>query len=185
MKMMHIKSKTGLTALLITLILAGCQCGSAPSGKDNPYPEDPHERQIQNQREFLEKERASIEHYITDRKLAMERSGTGLYYTIVKDSVFGGTAETGDVVMIDFSISLLNGEVLYTSQKNGPRTLRIDKEEAEIGLHEALKQLGVGDEGLFILPSHLAFGVAGDQNKVPPVTALAYEIKMLQLEKSK
>jgi FKBP-type peptidyl-prolyl cis-trans isomerase len=182
---MQLKSGISLLVLWTSLVLAGCQCGSTQERREPQDAREVQERQIQQQREFLEKERESIETYIKDRELEMQRTGTGLYYLVVKDSAFGEPATSGDVVRIDFTISLLNGQEIYSSRESGPRTLRVDKEEAEIGLHEALKQLGVGDEGLFILPSHLAFGVGGDQNKVPPVTALAYEIKMLQLEKSK
>ncbi len=171
--------------IVTTLVLVGCQCGSSPTRGDGQSPPLNREQQIQNQRDFLAKERESIESYIKDRGLDMQRTGTGLYYKITKDSISGGNAETGDIVLLEYTISLLNGTRLYSSAESGKRNLRIDKQDAEIGLHEALKQLGLGDEGLFILPSHLAFGVAGDQKRVPPVTALVYEIKLVQIEKSK
>jgi FKBP-type peptidyl-prolyl cis-trans isomerase FkpA len=172
--------------IISCVALCGCQCGSSDVGTKNPVTkaEQTREQQIENQRDFLKKERQSIEGYMEDRGLNFERTGMGLYYYISKDSLAGGNAAVGDEVLFDYSISLLNGVELYTSERNGPRKLRVDKQDAEIGLHEALKLLGVGDEGLFILPSHLAFGVAGDQNKVPPVTALTYKLKILKLEKS-
>lgn len=172
--------------LLLTLALFGCQCGSSTeTSTTKQEPSQTRESQIENQRSFLKKERASIEQYIADRKLKFTRTGTGMYYAITTDSLAGTNAETGDDVLFDYTISLLNGNEIYSAKENGLRQLRIDKQDAEIGVHEALKRLGLGDEGLFILPSHLAFGVAGDQNRVPPVTALIYKIKLLKLEKQK
>ncbi|MDZ7846012.1 MAG: FKBP-type peptidyl-prolyl cis-trans isomerase [Owenweeksia sp.] len=77
------------------------------------------------------------------------------------------------------------GAKLYSSRESGNRSLKIDKQDGEIGLHEALKKLGLGDKARFILPSHLAFGVAGDQQEVPPMTPLVYELKVVKIDKSK
>ncbi len=187
---MYYQNKKWLSApflLMLTFItLISCQCGSSSDkAKPSQAPPQSVESQIENQRNFLKRERKSIEDYIADRKIKFTRTGTGMYYAITTDSVAGENAESGDDVLFDYSISLLNGSEIYSAKETGLRQLRIDKQDAEIGVHEALKRLGLGDEGLFILPSHLAFGVAGDQNRVPPVTALIYKIKLLKLEKQK
>ncbi len=185
---MHLKKPETLMIplLLLTLLLQGCQCAGQEENPARPTPlQEQAEDRIQAQRDFLEKERASIESYIEDRKLEVKRSGTGLFYKVSRDSSAELQVESGDDVVFDYSIYLLNGNLLYTSEPGKPRSLKIDREDAEIGLHESLKLLGLGDEGLFILPSHLAFGVAGDQSKVPPKTALVYELKVLKITKSK
>ena len=109
----------------------------------------------------------------------------GLYYKILKDAPGTDSIKSGDVVEYAYNIYSLDGNLLYSSEGTGTASLKIDKQEAEIGLHEALKLLGLGDEGLFILPSHLAFGVAGNQDKVPPMTPLRYELKVINIQKSK
>lgn len=143
------------------------------------------EERMEVQRDFLRKERESIDAYIKDRDLKVERTGSGMYYAITKDSLAPEMVETEDRVEYSYNIYMLNGSLLFSSDESGNGTLTIDKEDAEIGLHESLKKLGLGDEGLFILPSHLAFGVAGDQNRVPPKTALVYELKIVKIQKSK
>ncbi|HAD97706.1 MAG TPA: hypothetical protein DCG19_09895 [Cryomorphaceae bacterium] len=186
---MHLKIHNSyirsLGVLLVLFFLNSCQCSGQEPAKSPRQQRNPSEEHIQHQRDFLKKERESIKAYLKDRKLEVKRSGTGLYYQILQDSSAQEQVATEDEVVFDYSIYMLNGSLLYTSEGNSPRTLVIDREDAEIGLHESLKLLGLGDKGLFILPSHLAFGVAGDQNKVPPKTALVYELKILKITKSK
>lgn len=140
------------------------------------------ENNIQAHRDFLRKEVESIKSYIEERKLDVQRNGTGIFYKI--DSLGSGPNPImKDEVSYHYKISMLNGALLYQSPEGEAAKLRIDREDAEIGLHEALKMMRVGDKGLFILPSHRAFGVAGDQNKVPPFTALVYELELTDIQK--
>jgi len=163
-----------------------CQCSSKQSnGDDHQHRPMTEDEQVEVQRDFLRKERESIEAYIKDRNLTVERTGMGMYYTILEDSSATEMVETEDIVEYEYDISMLNGSLLFTSRQLGNGHLKIDKQDAEIGLHESLKKLGLGDKGLFILPSHLAFGVAGDQDRVPPKTALVYELKVVKIQKSK
>lgn len=143
-------------------------------------PREIRENRIEAQRDFLERENASIESYIADRGFSMQRSGTGIYYQIEPDSLTGATASEGDRVVYHYEVYLLNGEKIYSSGGR-PAQLRVDREDAIIGLHEALKKLSVGQKGRFIIPSHLAYGVAGDQQKVPPLTALQYNLELLAI----
>jgi FKBP-type peptidyl-prolyl cis-trans isomerase len=180
----------GLLSISLSILfssLASCQSGSPKQYQeevefDQPAGEAQQDR-IAAHRDLLAKERLSIELYIQDRDLAMERSGTGLYYQYLeRDTTQTRSANTGDEVSFYYQISLLNGELLYASEEGQPARLLIDQEEAEIGLHEALKLLSLGDKGRFILPSHLAFGVAGDQQKVPPFSALLYELEVVDIQ---
>ncbi|WP_417612997.1 FKBP-type peptidyl-prolyl cis-trans isomerase [Owenweeksia hongkongensis] len=163
-----------------------CQCSSKQSkGEDHEQRPMTEDEQVEVQRDFLRKERESIDAYIKDRNLKVERTGLGMYYTILVDSSAIEMVETEDIVEYEYDISMLNGSLLFTSRQLGNGHIKIDKQDAEIGLHESLKKLGLGDKGLFILPSHLAFGVAGDQDRVPPKTALVYELKVVKIQKSK
>jgi FKBP-type peptidyl-prolyl cis-trans isomerase len=148
-------------------------------------PESQHESSIEVHRRFIEEEKKSIQEYISDRNLDLERNGTGIYYQIGTDTSISKNIKvnSGDDVKYHYKISLLNGNQLYSSAADKPAILRIDKEDAEIGLHDALKLMSLGDKGLFILPSHRAFGVSGDQNKVPPFTALVYDLEIVDIQK--
>lgn len=45
--------------------------------------------------------------------------------------------------------------------------LLVGKDNVEAGLHEGIQLMHVGDQMRFILPSHLAHGLTGDQSKIP------------------
>ena len=38
-----------------------------------------------------------------------------------------------------------------------------------------------GDAARFILPPYLAFGLLGDENKIPPRSTIVYNVEMLKL----
>ena len=167
------------------LSLSACHPGTENSQKlelKQERHQNPRENNIEAHRDFLQKEIESIEAYIEDRDLDLKRNGTGIYYSIDSTEARGPMAKEGDLVYYYFSISMLNGSQLYQSDSSKAASLLIDREDAEIGLHDALKLMRVGDKGFFILPSHRAFGVAGDQNKVPPFTALVYKLEVLEIQ---
>tara|TARA_R110002050_G_scaffold51235_3_gene117930 strand:- start:1056 stop:1616 length:561 start_codon:yes stop_codon:yes gene_type:complete len=176
-----------LFILLMLVFLAACQDLGSTSQEQQEFtaPKNPRNSSIEAHREFLELEKKSIKNYISDRNLDLQRNGTGIYYRIEKNPEFDSIIEvqSGDEVTYHYKISLLNGRELYSSSADSPAILRIDKEDAEIGLHDALKLMSLGDKGLFILPSHRAFGVSGDQNKIPPFTALVYDLEIVDIQK--
>ncbi len=49
----------------------------------------------------------------------------------------------------------------------------------EAGLEEAVLHLNRGDDAIIILPSHLAFGLLGDQDKNSSAEYYNYEIKIV------
>lgn len=170
--------------IIINICLFASCSGQSDNGegRERQQQSSSAEKRIEAQRSFLAKERKSIEAYIDDRGWTMERSGTGLYYSI--EAGEGTVAvEPEDEVEYTFEIYLMNGQSAYSSEEEGSEKLVIDHQDAVIGLHEALKKMSLGDKGRFILPSHLAYGVAGDQDKIPPLTPLVYEIEIINIKK--
>lgn len=169
-------------------LLSACH---SPAESENPdalfqeRPKNPRESNIEAHRRFLKKEIESIKSYIEERDLNLKRNGTGIHYQIMGENGRGPLAQSGQLVTYHYEISLLNGSLLYASEEGQAAQLLIDRQDAEIGLHDALKLMRVGDKGFFILPSHRAFGVAGDQNKVPPFTALVYKLEVLEIQNQK
>lgn len=178
--------KASLNIVLVMMALCSCQC----SGQERDQSQAPASQKAQQEsrmkarKDFIKREQKSIESYITDRGFTMKRSGTGLFYAIDKDSL---TADTSHIkaeqrVTYAYQVYLLNGTLIYSSEEYGPATLVVDKQDEIIGLHEALKKMSLGDKGRFIIPSHLAYGVSGDQRKIPPLTALQYNLEILKVE---
>ena len=122
-----------------------------------------------------------IDKYIQRHKWEMQETETGLYYMIYSQTN-DIEVKSGDVVEFSFKTSLLNGEVLYDSDATGNRKMKIDMNQEESGLNEGLKLMKKGEKAYFILPPHLAFGVAGDSYKIPPYSVLVYDIEIVDIK---
>ena len=127
---------------------------------------------------MVRNEDAQIDAYIARYGWPMNRTGTGLRYWIYK-KVNGESVKSGDKVKISYRVTLLNGEVCYDSRKDGNMGFEIDKGGAVNGLHEGIILMHTGEKAKFIVPSHLAFGLLGDQQKIPQRATLIYDIEFL------
>lgn len=112
----------------------------------------------------------------------MTETGTGLRYMIYQKSDSTTTPIVGNSVTVDFEISLLSGEICYSSSENGAETFIVEKSDVESGLHEGIQFLAVGDKAKFILPSRAAHGLVGDTDKIPPLSPVIYDIELLKIE---
>jgi FKBP-type peptidyl-prolyl cis-trans isomerase FkpA len=126
------------------------------------------------------RENDEIEQYIKAHQYEMQRTNSGLRWMLLKKGD-GPQAQAGLTATVSYKIYLLDGTVCYTSEKDKPKDVLIGKDNVEAGLHEGLQLMHVGDKMRFILPSHLAHGLSGDQSKIPPLTSVVYEIELLNL----
>ena len=53
----------------------------------------------------------------------------------------------------------------------------------EPGLEEGILFMCEGDRAKFILPSHRAFGLTDDQDKIPPKATLIYDVKLIKIKR--
>lgn len=110
----------------------------------------------------------------------MEETGTGLRIMIYKKGE-GLQPKNGNSVKINFNVKLINGNVVYSSKEEGPREFLLGRSDEISGLHEALLLMHVGDKAKLIVPSHLAFGLMGDDEKIPKRATLIYDVELLEL----
>jgi FKBP-type peptidyl-prolyl cis-trans isomerase FkpA len=130
---------------------------------------------------YVKRESDEIDQYVARRNWKMTTTGTGLRYMITQKGDGKVTPMTEQLVKVDYKISLLDGTVCYTSEKDGPKEFMVGKDNIESGLHEGIQLLHAGDEATFILPSHLAHGLLGDGNKIPAKASVIYEIKLISI----
>ncbi|MES2837634.1 MAG: FKBP-type peptidyl-prolyl cis-trans isomerase [Bacteroidota bacterium] len=131
-------------------------------------------------RALVKKGNAEIDAYVKRRNLQMTETGTGLRYMIYKNGV-GVKAESGNYVNISFKVSLLDGTVCYSTDKKGPQEVLIGQDHVESGIHEGLQLMHVGDKAIFILPPNIAHGLIGDQDKIPPLSTIIYDVELISL----
>ena len=124
-----------------------------------------------------------IEDFVSRYGWKMTKTPTGLRYLIYHKGS-GHKALKDQVAVCRYSLKLLNGQEVYRSEKEGMKEFRIGHGGVENGLEEGILLLKVGDRAKFIVPSHLAFGLLGDQNRIPPGATLVYDIELVQLKQN-
>ena len=126
---------------------------------------------------LVKKESDEIDAYVLNRKWKMTTSGTGLRYEIYEKGK-GELTSLGKFAKVNYKIYLLDGTVCYDSKQDGYKEFKIGEDYVETGIHEGVQLMHVGDKARFILPSHLAHGLLGDMNKIPPQTPIVYDIQI-------
>jgi len=164
--------------LILILVFAACRETIKPTP---PITEAQlQEPLIRVNKRLMQKESAEINSYIVRNKLTMKQSGTGLRYFINEEGS-GSYAGSGMHATVKYTVALLDGTPCYSSDSTGPRTFTVDQDQIESGLHEGIKLMRKGDKAKFILPSHLAFGLVGDDDKIPGRSAVVYTIELTEL----
>jgi FKBP-type peptidyl-prolyl cis-trans isomerase FkpA len=166
--------------IVIIILLISCQTNQDSDQKqvDEKKLEEPL---LKANKQAVIKENEQIDNFIRRHQWKMQESGSGLRYAIYKKGN-GQKAEEGQIAVIAFSVELISGEEIYSSKSEGQKEFLIGKGGVESGLEEGILLLHVGDRAKFIIPSHLGFGLLGDQNKVPPKSTLIYDIELLELK---
>ncbi len=127
-------------------------------------------------------EKDQIESYIKSHGFAMKTTGTGLYYMIVTENKKGRPIIFGDEIKVKYKVSLLDGSTCYSSEKNGPKQFKVGTANVETGVHEGVQLMKLGEKAVFIMPSHLAQGLSGDQDKIPPKSPVVYEVEIISMK---
>jgi FKBP-type peptidyl-prolyl cis-trans isomerase len=135
---------------------------------------------IDYHRGVLRTENQEISDFLARYGWKMKTTSTGLRYLIYKKGI-GKKPVKGMTVEIGYSVRLLDGTLCYSSDSLGNKRFRIGYEEVESGLEEGIFLLNQGDRAKLIIPSHLAFGLLGDQKKIPPGSALVYDVDLVTL----
>jgi FKBP-type peptidyl-prolyl cis-trans isomerase FkpA len=121
-----------------------------------------------------------IKGYIERRNWQMQISQSGLRYMIYEHGK-GAKVQTGNKVTIWYSISLMDGTLCYSSDKDGLKSFVVGKGGVEPGLEEGVLLMHQGDKARFILMPHLAYGLVGDGKSIPARSTILYELQLIQI----
>jgi FKBP-type peptidyl-prolyl cis-trans isomerase FkpA len=168
-----------LPLLIGFLILEGCR-QTPPPMQDQQSKSYTSEPLINANKKAVRLEDEQIRGYIECMDWKMKETGTGLRYMIYKQGK-GEKAINGKIARIEFECKLISGELCYSSVKTGPKEFKIGSGGVESGLEEGILLMHKGDKAKFILPSHLAFGLIGDQDKIPGKATLVYDVHLLDI----
>ena len=123
-----------------------------------------------------------IESFAKRRNWEMETSKTGLWYMIYEKGS-GPKSKIGQVALLNYKISLLDGTLCYSSDSLGAKTFAIGHGGVESGLEEGILLMHQGDKARLIMPPYRAHGLLGDLNKIPARSIIVYDIELLKLSK--
>jgi FKBP-type peptidyl-prolyl cis-trans isomerase FkpA len=167
--------------ILSLVIIFLVSCGSPSDRKQTRVNFDSLREPLINANKLsVKRESDEIDQYARFRGWDMTLTGTGLRYMIYKHGE-GALAKKGDLAKIKFKTSLLDGTLCYSSETKGAKLFTIGADPIESGLHEAVQYMHAGDKAIIILPSHLAFGLTGDGDKIPARASVVYDIELLSL----
>ena len=110
----------------------------------------------------------------------MISTGSGLRYYIYECGE-GVKATVGLTAQVETDISLLDGTQCYKTASDEMEEFVIDKSDIESGIQEGIKKMRVGDKAKMIIPSHLAHGLVGDMDKIPPLSVIVVDIHLIGL----
>lgn len=140
------------------------------------------EQSTQMHRELAAEEEIDIQLFLAQHAdWKMTKTGSGLQYYIYEHGE-GKLAEVGDYAQVEFKITLLDGTLCYETEKNEFQEFKVDLSEVETGIQEGVKLLHQGDRAKLIIPSHLAHGLVGDMNKIPPLNPIVVDLFLKELK---
>ena len=134
---------------------------------------------------WIQDEHFQIKTYCERQGWKMSISPSGLNYMLIDSSSNKlYSPKVGDEVVLSYDIRLLdpNQTSCYHSDSNGLARFKVDQSLVESGLHEVVTYLDVGDSALVVLPHYLAHGIAGDNQKIPPLSPVLYFIKLVDVK---
>jgi FKBP-type peptidyl-prolyl cis-trans isomerase FkpA len=168
---------------ILIIALLSFSCGENKQEKQKMTKEelDKYDKSLQVANRYLTTLDAErIESYVKRRNWKMQVTKSGLWYQVFEQGN-GIQAKEGQVAVLNYKISLLDGTLCYTSDSLGAKEFAIGHGGVESGLEEGILLLKVGDKARFILPPYQAHGLLGDMKKIPARSIIIYEIELLKL----
>ena len=137
--------------------------------------------QQQKQRERADKNLAASKEFldINGKKEGVVTLPSGLQYKPIV-SGNGKSPKADDKVTVNYTGKLINGVEFDSSYKRKkPATLQVNK--VIKGWTEALQLMHEGDKWELYIPPDLAYGDQGASNKIPPNSALIFEVELISV----
>ena len=158
-----------------------CSCSGSQNRQQNRGSNVSLETLIQRNKKIVSEEQKKIEKFIKDKNLSMKRTETGLWYKILNEGA-GENIKKGRIVTLNYSVRLLDESLLYSSDELGTKEFLVGQGGVETGLEEGILMLKNGSKAIFIMPSHLAHGLIGDDDKIVSRQILLYEVEVIRVK---
>ena len=118
---------------------------------------------------------------ITKQWPGAERTTTGLRTLVIKPGL-GQMPKPGDIVMVRYKGSFLNGKIFDQNLNREPFTFHVGRHEVIEGWDEGLQLMKVGEKRLLIVPGELAYGARGRPPVIPRSASLVFEVELAGIQ---
>jgi FKBP-type peptidyl-prolyl cis-trans isomerase FkpA len=177
MKYMKIFSGTAKTLLGCLWLLASCNgCHDPKVAKEEQVVT--MDDLVRNNKKAHQEEMKAIEQYVQDKKWPVSTTATGIHYWVYETGE-GALVRFEEMVAVAYHIELMDGTVCYDAPASQPKKFKVGHDNVESGLHEMVQLMRPGDKAKVVLPSHLAFGLTGDSNKIPQNATVIYDLEIV------
>ena len=172
-----------LTCLSFWLVACHSESGTK---KDQPLNQEKIKQQfVKANQQLVVKENDEMDYYQKSHQMPFIKTKSGIRYFVYKTSAKGDSIKNGDIIKIEYTVSLLDGTICYSSKNDGAKKITVGMEDVEDGLHKALTYFKSGDKARILIPSHLAHGLLGDTKKIPPQSPIMYDIDIISIIKNR
>ena len=135
-------------------------------------------------REPVNSEEKSFLNQSVSRNIDIQKKEKKIFLKIIKilkPSKNSLKPKLGDKVEFIYNIFDIKGNDIYEDDNLKPISYVVDKEEIIPALRFAIKELKVGENGSFLIPSFLGYGYQGDGEKIISNQPLIMEINLISL----
>jgi FKBP-type peptidyl-prolyl cis-trans isomerase FklB len=138
--------------------------------------------EIKTQREGENLERAQAFLAANAEKEGVKTRPSGLQYKEIRAGE-GKTPGPGDSVTVSYRGTLIDGSEFDSSYKRGqPATFQVKR--VIKGWAEALQQMKEGAKWELYIPPDLAYGKRGRDKRIPPNSALIFEVELISVDET-
>jgi len=131
--------------------------------------------------QLVEEDAREIETYAKRKGWQMKTTESGLWYMIYHHGQ-GEKAATGKIATLEYTLSLLDSTLCYSSELLGQKEFRLGQGGVEAGLEEGVLLMRVGDKACMFMPPHLAHGLTGDGICIPRRAIILYDVELVSLK---
>lgn len=166
--------------LSLLAIFLSCDNTGSSLNASNSFIKKLQEQLIANPSSQADKDKNAILQYAIKKQLDVKSTPSGIYYKIIQEGS-GDRPAVEDFVQAHYVGQLLDGTIFDSSRKAG-RPLDFNLRNMIKGWQEVIPMLKTGGKGIFLIPSHLAYGKKGFSRIIAPDTPLLFEIELLKVE---
>lgn len=124
-----------------------------------------------------------LQQYMKAHNLTMQKTASGLYYTITKPGS-GPTPKQGQLVSVQYRGTTLDGKEFDSSAKHGgtPFEFQVGQGMVIPGWDEGIMLLNKGSKATLLIPSTLAYGERGAGKDIPGDSPLMFEVELVDIK---